>query len=96
MAGDGGVVEVSGETPPERILWMFVRVRYQARLTSSSITVAVMVVKRSNDKPAAWLPDNDDVGVFVGGIALSLYVGTAATLCHFCFRGVTFPRGSVA
>jgi len=58
----------SGGALPENILWIPARVRYQTRLTASSVTVAVVTVKWSNEKQVARLPDNDDVGVFVGGI----------------------------
>ena len=50
VAGDWCVVEVSGETSPERILRILARVRYRARLTSSSTAVTVMMVKRGDDK----------------------------------------------
>ena len=46
------------------------RVRRQTRLTCSSVAIVVATVKWSNEKSVAWLPDNDDVGVFVGGIVL--------------------------
>ena len=72
MAGDGCVVEVSGETPPKHILRILARVQYQARLTSSSITVTVNMVKRNNYKSVVQLPDNEGVGVFAGGVAFLL------------------------
>ena len=80
MTGDGRVVEVSGETTPERILWTLARVRYQARLKSSSITAVVIMVKRSDDEPAAMLPDNEDVGVFVCGIVFLLQASSEAAV----------------
>ena len=71
VVGDWCVVEVSRET--SRILRILARVRYLARLTSSSITVVAVMVKRSaNDRSVVSLPDNEDVGVFVCGIVFSL------------------------
>ena len=45
MAGGGGVVQVPGGAPPERILRILALPRYQIRLTSSSAAVAVVTVK---------------------------------------------------
>jgi hypothetical protein len=41
VAGDEGIARVSGEAPAERILRILARLRYQTRLASSSIAVAV-------------------------------------------------------
>jgi len=56
VAGQGAcneaarVVEVSGEAIPENILRIPARVRYQTRLTGNLVAVAVITVKRSNEK----------------------------------------------
>ena len=71
VTGDRCVVEVSGVAPPERILWIPARVRYQARLTRSSIAVTAIIVKRNDEKSVVFLPDNEEVGVFVGDIVFS-------------------------
>jgi len=49
-AGDVCVVEVSGEEPAEYNPRILARVRYQTRLTSNSITKAVIAVKWSDEK----------------------------------------------
>ena len=72
VAGDWCVVEASRETSPKRILRILARVRHHARLTSSSIAVVAIMVKRSDDRSMVSLPDNEDVGVFVCGIMFSL------------------------
>ena len=49
-AGDGCVVEVFGGALFEDIFQIAARVRYQTRLMSSSNTVAVVMVKWSDEK----------------------------------------------
>lgn len=48
--GDGRVVEVSGNGPPERILRILTRPRYQTRSANGSTTPVVVVVKRSDEE----------------------------------------------
>ena len=50
VAGELCDGEVSGETLPEYIFWIPVRVRYRARFTSSSITAAIIMVKCGSKK----------------------------------------------
>ena len=47
--GDGRAVEVSGNGPPERILRILTRPRYQTRSANGLITPVVVVVKRSDE-----------------------------------------------
>jgi len=58
--------------PSEDILPILARVRYQARLTSSSITPSVNTVKQKNYKSVVRLPENEVVGTFVSGMVLLL------------------------
>ena len=44
VAGDEHVVEVTGETPPEYLLRILARVRYQIRLTSKLIADSEVVI----------------------------------------------------
>jgi len=50
VVGDECAVESSGGAPPERILRILAIVQCQTRLTSSSITVALTVVKWNDGK----------------------------------------------
>ena len=67
VAGDGGVGEILLEASAERVP----RIRYETRLIRSSITAAGIMVGRSSEGWAAYLPDNEDVRVFGCGIAIS-------------------------
>ena len=49
-AGEQCVGGVSRGAPPERIFRILARVRYRARLASSSITVAIIMVKRGSQQ----------------------------------------------
>jgi hypothetical protein len=65
----GPVGEILPEASAERVP----RNRYRARLAINTITTAVVVaVKRRGEEWVVWLPDNEDVSVFVGVIAFSL------------------------
>ena len=73
MAGDGCVVEVHvGRASSERIPRIPALVRYQIRLVSSSIAITAVTIKYSDAEWEVWVPDREDVGVFFGGIVLSL------------------------
>ena len=50
MAGDEGVVEVSREAPPEHILRILARIRYQTQMTNSLSTVTVIKVRKNDGK----------------------------------------------
>jgi hypothetical protein len=69
VAGDGGVggilLEASAECVP--------RIRCKTRLIRSSITAAVIMIRRSSEEWAVSLPDNEDAGVFGCGIAISIW-----------------------
>ena len=67
------VVGIFGEEPPESVLRIPAILRYQTRLTSSSVTATVIMFKRSDERQGVRLPDNEDVGVFVGAIACLLW-----------------------
>ena len=71
-AGDVRVCEVSGGAPPEPILWILARLRYQTRLASSSVAGAAIMVKRNDEKLAVRLPDSEDMWVFLGSIVFLL------------------------
>ena len=73
MAGDGCVVQVGG-APPGRIPLILALLRYQIRLTSSSIAVVAAMVKRCETYWEARVPDREDVGVFLGTIFRGLSV----------------------
>ena len=68
------MVGVSGETPPEHILRILAGVRYQARLTTSSITLSVNMVKQKNYKSV------------VGYLRTRMWGPSSVVWC-FCFRG---------
>ena len=73
MAGDEGVVGVSGEAPPERAIRILARPRYQTRLASNSTTA--VNVQQSKKQYGLGLPDNEDVGVFVDDIVAAVSGG---------------------
>ena len=75
VAGDGPVVEDCREKPPESTVWIMARVRYQIRMTSSSIAVVVVRIEQSDCGSVVILPNSEDVGVFLGGIVISLQAG---------------------
>jgi len=68
--GDGCAVGVFGEAPPEHIPRILDKVEYQVRLMSNPTAAVAIVVERRGDKAAAWVPGNEDVGVFAGCIVL--------------------------
>ena len=72
IAGDGSVVPVPGGAHPQLIPRILALARYQIRLTSNSNAVTVVTVKYCSEEWEAWLPDKEDVGVFLGRIVLSL------------------------
>jgi hypothetical protein len=69
VAGDEGVGEILLDPSAERVP----RIRCKTRLVRSSITAAVIVVRRSSEEWAVSLPDNEDAGVFGCGIAISIW-----------------------
>ena len=94
-AGDGHVVKVCGEGLVDHIFRVTAGVRYQTRLVRSSITAAVIVVRQNDEEWVVWLPDNEDVGVFVGGIVfLPLEVEVGSNHREKTFPGFRLARGS--
>ena len=67
VAGDGHAGDVSEEVPPEHSLRSKARIRYQIRMKSNSNAIKA-IVKPRNEKNGTWLPDKEDVGVFLGRI----------------------------
>jgi len=68
VAGDGRVVEVFGEAPPECALRILARLRYQTHLASNSTTA--VNIQQSTKECGLGLPDNEEVGVFADDMAV--------------------------
>ena len=79
MAWEGGVIRVPGGAPPESILQILALLRYQIRLTKSSVAVAALAVNwhagysKFRGETMQYVPDREDVGVFFG----SIFTGTS-------------------
>lgn len=70
MAGDEPIVQIAGQALHKNILRILAMIRYQIRLTNSSITEAGVKVKCGNADREVLIPDKEDVGVFFGSIVL--------------------------